>query len=163
MKATTNFRGKIGLCMRFWTRMLPSKSFRRSVGERLGDQSGNAMVELAFALPMFLALLFGIIGFAIVFFDYENANFACKQAARYASLHSSSSLSPCDSTQVGSIVKQFQMISSQSSNVSVSWPSGNTIGGTVTVSVNATYPLSIPFVNVSSVSISASAQRTIMR
>ncbi len=135
----------------------------RAIRARLRDQSGQNLLELACAVPVFFLLLFGIVGFAIILFDWENVNFACKQAARYASVHSSTSLSPCNSTQVAAIVSQFQMASPRSSNISVSWPTGNTIGGTVTVSVNATYPISIPFSNVSTVAINASAQRTIIR
>jgi Flp pilus assembly protein TadG len=141
----------------------PLRVIQRALQARLRDQSGQNLVEMACAVPVFLLLLMGFMGFAIILFDYENANFACKQAARYASLHSSTSLSPCNSTQVAAIVSQFQMASPQTSNISVSWPSGNTIGGTVTVTVNATYPISIPFSTVSSVAISASAQRTITR
>jgi len=118
---------------------------------------------MAVVLPTFLLLLLGFMQFAIVLFDYENATFACETAARYASLHSSTSLSPGTTASVTSIVQTYLWAPANSSTIRVTWSPSNTIGSTVNVSVNATYQISIPFTSLTTAKINTSAQRTIMR
>jgi TadE-like protein len=62
---------------------------------RGGDRAnGQALVEFALVFPLFVFLLFSIIVFGLyVFYNQQLAN-AVAQAARYAAVHSSSSICP---------------------------------------------------------------------
>lgn len=55
---------------------------------------GQAMVELALVLPLFLMLLFGIIVLGIGVFYQQQITNAAREAARYASIHSATSRCP---------------------------------------------------------------------
>jgi hypothetical protein len=67
-------------------------------------KSGQAVVETALLLPVFFLLFVGTIQYAITLFTYCNATYACRNAARYASVRSTSSISPASVAQVKSLV-----------------------------------------------------------
>jgi Flp pilus assembly protein TadG len=135
----------------------PRCSFRR-------NHSGQAVIELAVALPAFFLLLFGLFNFAIVLYGYGNATFASRLGARFASLHSSSSTAPCSSASITSLVTPYLFTVAQDQvTVATNWPSGNTVGNPVTVSISVVYPIGIPYFSLSQITIGSTAQRTIMR
>jgi Flp pilus assembly protein TadG len=129
----------------------------------LCDGSGQTIIEMAVALPSFLLLLLGIFNFSMVMFDYENATFACRVGARYASVNSASSRSPCTATSVKAMIQPYLWTPANSTTVSVSWPNGNSVGSTVSVSITVVFPLAIPFFSGTSVTVGTSEQRTIVR
>jgi TadE-like protein len=59
---------------------------------------GQTLVELALVLPLFLMVLVGIIGLGIGVFYQQQISNAAREAARYASIHSASSLLPTAGT-----------------------------------------------------------------
>jgi hypothetical protein len=59
---------------------------------------GQALVELALVLPLFLMILIGIIVLGIGVFYQQQVTNAAREAARYASIHSASSQCPTIST-----------------------------------------------------------------
>ena len=59
----------------------------RNSGAVSSRERGGALVEFAMVLPLALILLFGIIQFGIVMFEYHATDYAAKYAARYASVH----------------------------------------------------------------------------
>lgn len=59
---------------------------------------GQTLVELALVLPLFLMVLVGIIGLGIGVFYQQQISNAAREAARYASIHSASSLFPTAGT-----------------------------------------------------------------
>lgn len=119
---------------------------------------------MALALPVFFLLIFGLFNFAIVLYGYGNATFACRVAARFASMHSSTSIAPCSSSSITSLVTPYLFTVAQDQvSVATSWPSGNTVGNTVTVSVSVVYPIGIPYFSLSQITVGSTAQRTIMR
>lgn len=58
-------------------------------GERMRDEKeqGQAMVEFALVLPVLLLLLAGILDFGWIFGNQLLANNACREAARFTSVH----------------------------------------------------------------------------
>lgn len=50
-------------------------------------ESGQAMVEFALVLPILLIFLCGIIDFGWIFYNQIAINNACREGARYASVH----------------------------------------------------------------------------
>jgi hypothetical protein len=56
---------------------------RKRVLARLGDATGNNIVEAAFALPLFLLLIFSIIDFACIFYVHLALENGISQATRF--------------------------------------------------------------------------------
>lgn len=61
---------------------------------RTAHRRGQAMVELALVLPLFLMVLFGIIILGVGVFYQQQLTNAAREAARYAVIHSSTSDCP---------------------------------------------------------------------
>jgi Flp pilus assembly protein TadG len=122
------------------------------------------MIEMALVLPAFFLLLFGVFTFSLVFFGYSNATFACQLGARFASVHSSTSIAPCSSSSITSLVTPYLWAASEDQvTVATNWSPSNTIGSTVTVSVTIVYPTRIPYSSLTQVKIGSTAQRTVSR
>jgi Flp pilus assembly protein TadG len=68
------------------------------------DERGGVLVEMAVVLPAFLILLVGTMKCSIILFNYSNAVYSVRAAARYASLHSDTSGNPTTAATINSIV-----------------------------------------------------------
>jgi Flp pilus assembly protein TadG len=122
------------------------------------------LIELALVLPTFFLLVFGIFNFSLVLLGRGNAICAANMAARYAALHSSTALAPSTTDSVKSYASGFLFTAPASGTViTPAYSAGNTVGGTVTVTVSMTYLTFLPFYKNSSITVSGSAQRTITR
>jgi Flp pilus assembly protein TadG len=129
----------------------------------LRDQGGGTLLEMAVVLPPFFLLLFGLFEFSIVLLGYCSAAFACREAARYASVRSSTSISPCTTASIQALAKTQIWAPAATITVNPTWPSGNTIGNTVKISVSVAYPVGLAVLSLSTVTVTAATQRTIMR
>ena len=65
---------------------------------RRPTRRGQTLVELALVLPLFLMVIFGIIALGMGVFYQQQISNAAREAARYASIHSASSLFPTAGT-----------------------------------------------------------------
>jgi Flp pilus assembly protein TadG len=132
---------------------------------RLADESGSAVLEMALMMPLFLMMLFGTFGFSIALFGYSNATFAARAAARYASLHSLTSLSPATVNSVQAAASPYLAgVSPSMVSTQVTYTDSNQTGQTVRVRVQVRYNLLLPFYNgANMLTISSTAQRTITR
>lgn len=137
---------------------------RRRTHPRGGGEEGQTLIEMAVALPVFCMMLFGIFGFAIVLFGWCNITYASRAAARYASLHSGTSLVPATTATVSAVVTPYLVaVAAGGSSTTVTYTPGNTIGATVKVSVSAKYNVVMPFTSYNSFTMTSAAQRTITR
>ncbi len=57
---------------------------KRSLFKKRRREDGQAMVEFALILPIFLLILCGIIDFGWLFYNQLSLNNACREGARYA-------------------------------------------------------------------------------
>ncbi len=57
---------------------------KRFISKRKRREDGQAMVEFALILPVFLLILCGIIDFGWLFYNQLSLNNACREGARYA-------------------------------------------------------------------------------
>jgi Flp pilus assembly protein TadG len=137
---------------------------------RAGGRSGQTVVETALVLPTFFLLLVGSIQYSILLFTYCNATYACRYAARYASVRSSSSLSPATVAQVKSLVTSSIFLNSAiTPSVGVTYltpalaTGTNTVGNFVGVSASWNQTMLIPFMSNKSISISTQEYRIITR
>lgn len=77
---------------------------KQHIIQKLRGEHGNTLVEMAAVLPIFFALLIGIIQCSLFLYNYCNAVYAVRVACRYASLHSASSVNPVTTAEIDSIV-----------------------------------------------------------
>ncbi len=143
---------------------------KRAISALLGGCAGDELVETALALPLFLAVAFGICQYAILFFTYCNATYECRIAARYASTHSSASLSPVTTAQIQSLVtSNLYLNASVIPSVAVSYytptltAGSNIIGNVVEVNVTWTQTFQFPYFKQKSISVGTQAYRVILR
>lgn len=133
-------------------------------------KSGQAVVETALLLPVFFLLFVGTIQYAITLFTYCNATYACRNAARYASVRSTSSISPASVAQVQSLVTSGLFLNTAiAPTVAVAYYTpalaigSNTVGDIVTVSASWNQTIVIPFMSNQSVSVGTQASSMITR
>lgn len=60
---------------------------KKSFLKKCRREDGQAMVEFALILPIFLLILCGIIDFGWLFYNQLSLNNACREGARYAVVH----------------------------------------------------------------------------
>ena len=104
---------------------------------QLKEERGQAMVEFAIVLPIFVVLLFGIIQFGIVFSNYETLTDATRAGARVAAV----SRNNADPTGAATSAVRTSASDLNQSNLAITVNSAWTSGSDVTV--QATYPYSI--------------------
>lgn len=135
------------------------------------DSAGDELVEVAIAMPIFLVAAFGICQFAILFFSYINATYECRVAARYASTHSSTSLSPVTKSQLQSMVtSNLYLNTAITPQVTVTYytplqvvTQNNVIGNVVEVNTTWTQTFQFPYFNQKNISVGTQAYRVILR
>lgn len=108
------------------------KSLKKFKGE-----DGQAMVEFALILPIFLLILCGIIDFGWLFYNQLSLNNACREGARYAVVHTA------DNADTGAIINHIENTTTTvfandgiEIDISYSSPSDPTAGD-ITVSMEA--------------------------
>lgn len=122
-------------------------------------------------MPVFLAVLFGIIAFMMLLVSYISACYAANVGARYASVHSLTSLQPASTTDDANVVKA-NLIFMPSTNTPMvlvyygnrSGVPGNYVGDDVGIAVIVFYQtLTIPFWGSQTMEVQAQAYRFITR
>jgi hypothetical protein len=135
-----------------------------------GRQDGSSLIEVAVVMPPFFLLLYGIVAFAIALNGFASATYGAREAARYCSLHSSTSLVPCGSsgspgcpTEMAIVQPLIFGAATNGLTITTSYANGDVIGGWVVVQVKVKYNLMIPFSSLSSITVGSQAQRPIVR
>ncbi|MBL8296303.1 MAG: pilus assembly protein [Bryobacterales bacterium] len=128
------------------------------------SRRGGAIVEGALALTVIILMFFGLIDFGRLMFTYNSLAYAAQQAARYASVHGSSSKTPATLNQLDSITKAT-MIGTLSADLTttVTWTPNADPGSLVSVQVTCAFrPLLSAFTRIGSpLNIKSSAGMTI--
>jgi Flp pilus assembly protein TadG len=128
-------------------------------------EDGGAVLEVALVMPVFLLMVMGAMQFGIVLFGYCAASFAARNAVRYASVHSSASLNPATVTTVQQAITPWLWMGSAVGTpvVAVSWPSGNSVGYPVQVTLTQTYNVVLPFTPRKQLTMNCVASRIVVR
>jgi Flp pilus assembly protein TadG len=149
----------------------------------LRGESAQATIEMMVSLPLFLLVVFGMIQCSLMLEGYCNATYACRNAARYASVHSSTSLAPSVSTDIQTVVKSnllmgasitptinvnyFNASNLSSSSTNLCAPpvnsSLNVVGNIVCVQASWSQSLNIPFFTSYPFAVSTQTYRVISR
>ncbi len=128
-----------------------------------GGENGSSTLELAFVMPLYVLLVFGLVSAALLFFVYSNITYASRAAARYAAVRSVATATPCSQADINTIVQAAVPILNGGQLTSpATWTPGNTVGGTVTVNVRVAYAAGLPFLSNSGVTLSSTAVATII-
>lgn len=75
---------------------------RKSFLKKCRREDGQAMVEFALILPIFLLILCGIIDFGWLFYNQLSLNNACREGARYAVVHTA------ENADTGAIINHIE-------------------------------------------------------
>jgi hypothetical protein len=129
------------------------------------------LAELALSLPMFFLIIFATFEYSVVLFTYCNATYACRNCARYASMHSSASLKPASALQVEALVSSGLFLSTAITptvnvtyiNPSTGATTTNTIGNLVEVSTNWSQTVKLPWGSTKTFTVSTEAYQMITR
>lgn len=136
------------------------KSFYRTARRRSGS-SGQAMVEFAMVVTVYLLLLFGIMMMTLSVYYYNTVCSAAREAVRYAIVHSPSSASPATTAQIQQIAinNAVNLVSSQLT-VTVSWPADANLPSQKDAEVNVSYQyqLHVPFMSAVTMTVASTAQ-----
>jgi len=104
------------------------------------------MVEVAFLIPVFMILVFGIIDFGLGIRTYISLTNATREGARFAAVGNppGSYPSECDGTTTTTVVGRVCVVSegvnrAHISGVTVEYPDGEAAGSSVIVSATYTY------------------------
>lgn len=110
----------------------------------LGDESGASMVEFAIAAGLFfIPLLFALFEFGFAFWSKNAATAEAREAARYAIVRGSTSSNVATLDSVRNFVKtrsNLQTSGPDSIRVYASWPTDNSPGSIVHVSIAQPVP-----------------------
>ena len=105
--------------------------------KKVKREDGQAMVEFALILPVFLLILCGIIDFGWLFYNQLSLNNACREGARYAVVHTD------ENADTQSIINHIEKISTtvfanDGVDITVTYSSPNDpTAGDVTVDMKA--------------------------
>ncbi len=122
-------------------------------------------------MPLFFATVFGVIQASLLLQTYCNATYACRNAARYASIHSSTSLAPSTSSQIQTMVQSGLFLNASiTPTVTVNYVNPitlsagtNTVGNLVFVKATWSQSLVIPLIHTSSFSVGTQTYKMISR
>lgn len=127
------------------------------------DENGSYILETAMAMPVFLAIVFMFIATSLLLFVYGNMTYGAQAAVRYAAVRSSTSLVPCTTIQIQQAALDAMLTSAGGTVQTVAaWSPDNNVGSAIKVSVSVNYPVFLPFINVSSLTLTTSSAGTII-
>lgn len=166
--------------MRRWKLVLRSVQFGkqpRYSGSKFNSphaeaESGTYALEMALMMPIYLMLVFGFTSVALLLFVYGELTYASRAAVRYASTHSKTSASPCQVTDIANptsnptsgIVPQL-MTGISGGQLTVPAPGctgSNAVGSLVTITVQVRYPVGLPYIAASGITLSSTASGYIL-
>ena len=143
----------------------------------LKGEEGSTPIEYAFIFILYMAMLFGICGFAFALYAYHFASHAAKSATRWAAVNGftcTSDLSctaPATQTDIQNYVAQITPpgINPNNLTVTASWPSttgicatqNNQPGCTVEVQVSYNYSFILPLVMSKPLTLSSTSEMII--
>lgn len=135
----------------------------KAVRAFLLDENGSYILETALAMPVFLAIVFLFIATSLLLFVYGNMTYGAQAAVRYAAVRSSTSLVPCTTVQIQQAALDAMLTAAGGTvTTAAAWSPDNNVGSAIKVSVTVNYPLYLPFINASSLTLATTSAGTII-
>jgi Flp pilus assembly protein TadG len=138
MAVTDRIRVKLVVSAAFWARARAGAGSRAPIGPR----GGQALVEFALLLPVFVLMAMVAVDFGQVFYTYEGMANAAREGARYCALKLGTQWPAVD--ELGSLNGDISGVTPTVAQPQTC-PSA-TMGNPVTVTIQATYTPSTPLV-----------------
>ncbi len=135
----------------------------RWLGRLRKSRRGATAVEFAFAAPVLMSMLYGIIELSHYAWSNIALSDAAKMGARYAMVRGSASASPASASDISTYVKsQIVLIDPKAVTVSTTFTPDNKPGSDVTVSLTYSFVPFLPgFDYLTSKTLTASSEMTI--
>jgi len=137
---------------------------RRTNSDRFGrgSERGSALVEIAIGTLLFLVIIFGIMEFGRMIWQYNVVAFAAKEGARWAAVRGATSSTPATDTTVHDYVISKAL--GEDVAVSTTWnPTSKNAGSLVTVQVSETFTPMTNLVPSVSITLRSTSQMIIVR
>ena len=137
-----------------------------------GEQ-GSYALEMALMMPLYLMLVFGFISTALLLFVYCEATYAVRAAVRYASVHSAATAAPCQAADIadsatgptsGIIVQYLSGVNGGQITVPARGCTGkNAVGSSITITVQVYYPVGLPYIGASGITLTSTASGYVLK
>jgi Flp pilus assembly protein TadG len=137
-----------------------------------GGESGATLVEFAFSMPILLSLIFGLIEVCMACYTHEMISEVAREATRYAIVHGAT----CETGSGSSCTATASAVNTFASSVTwpnigggaitpnTTYPDGNEAPGSrVKVQVTYVFPLSIPFIPATHLTMSSASEMYIIQ
>jgi Flp pilus assembly protein TadG len=145
---------------------------RMRVIDRWREDRGSSLIEFCLISVMLVVVLLGVVEMGRMVLVYTAIANAARAGARYAIVHGADQTvspsgpgDPCTCPDVQNVVKNFAssgLVNTSLLTITVSYPSGNTAGSPVTVTVTYPYdPLVHYFSSILSVPLGSTSQGVI--
>jgi Flp pilus assembly protein TadG len=117
----------------------PRRSWRTAIRSA---SRGQGAAEFALVLTPCLALLFGVINFAMALYCYDFVCYSAQEAVRYATVHGATGSPVATASSIQSYVNTLVggILNTNNVTVSTTWSPNNSPGSVVTVTVSYSYP-----------------------
>lgn len=145
----------------------PIRGLRSSAASRIRrflgrEQSGSVATEFAMVLPIFIALLFGIMQVALILHADMTLSQAMRDGARFAIVNGASSATPATKAQVEAAAKQAASLLDQAHlTVLATWIPDNLPGSRVLVAGSYIFDFHVPLFGHYPITLNGSSQLTI--
>jgi Flp pilus assembly protein TadG len=127
-------------------------------------QAGNAILEIGLCLSVFFLIMFGVVEYSRVTYEWNFVSYISRAAVRYASLHGATSSSPVTAANVTSFVSaQAVALDSADLTVTTTWSPNNQPGSTVQVKVAYTHNPLLTVVMPNAATLSSTSQMVILQ
>lgn len=158
------------------------KKADRAFALRRSGEDGNTMVEMALSALLLLCFIFGVMEICLALYTYHNISEAAREATRFAIVRGSSCTSwstacPASDTDIETYVQNlgYPGIDPDPSKLTVTptwsaYPNGascpatgpcNSAGNLVTVKVHYNFPLSLPYISITTIPMSSTSSMII--
>lgn len=147
--------------------LLPSEPPKRTLIRRLlSRQEGSALVEFALTVPILFTFFFGLIQVCLACYTHQVISECAREGTRYAMVHGSTcetgSASSCTITAaaVNSYVasEAWPNLGGGTMSSSTTYPDGNQAPGSrVQVTVTYLFPFRVPFIPISTLTMSSTS------
>ena len=135
------------------------RKWHRRRGLGIADCRGSVAVEFALLLPVFLAIVVGMVEISRVVFTSHSLDFAVREATRYAMVRSATSADPATTSSIEDVIKaRTTGLDPTKLNVTVSYAPNNAPGSVVTVRANYDFRFLAPIVPIDPISLTSSSQ-----
>jgi Flp pilus assembly protein TadG len=162
---------KLSAGPRRWLRLIRRSPARQGIKDAAHGESGGSMIEFALSFSALMTFVFCLMEMCIALYSYGLISESAREASRYAIVHgstcltSSSTSCTASAATINTYAKNLGLpnIGGGALNVTTNFLPDNTPGSVVSVSIQYTMPIKLPFVPTRSLSMTSASQMYILQ